>query len=257
MDKFKYDTNIINKFGKIKQNFDKTILNNIILQGNNLYINKIYLDKLVDILFGRTILKKIDDDIVIYACKYYIKFVAKDINCDKLIDIISEFVLCKNINNLKRIFIIYDIHKFNKLNLIYLKNIIEKYKIVIIGSSNKIFDSIGYHNIRIKEQFTNDDSTKYNIYYSILDDFYKRINSTNFISYTDQLSKQLNKYLYDFTFFIKIIYDYFEPRCCNIELIKLCSMTEHMIKINNTKTIYLNKLIFDILKLENIIRNNT
>jgi hypothetical protein len=250
MEEIKYEQEIINKFNKIKELFDtKKLLNNIIIKGNNSYLNNLYLDKLVEILFGKNPLKKIEGNINIYSCKYFIKFTAINIPNNQLIEVISEYIQCINLIYYNKIFIIYNLDSFNELNLKYLKNIIEKNKIIIIASSsNKIHNNF-YYNITIKKKDNKEDIIKYNLYYNILEDFYKRINSENFISHTDQLSKQLNKYLYDFTFFIHICFDFFKNKCCKIKLIKLCSDSEHTIKISNTKTIYLSKLIFDILLL--------
>lgn len=248
-----YDEVILNKFKIINNQFKKNnILNNIIIQGNNSYLNNFYLDKLIDILFGnKLVLKKVNKYILIYSCKYYIKFEASDINNDKFIDSIYDFITCKDIINSYKVFIIYNINKFNQLNLKFLKNIIEKKKIFIIGSSNKNLNHIEHFSIKIQYKQSEDDIIRYNIYYNIIEDFYKQINSENFISYVDQLTKQLNKYLYNFTFFIKVCFDFFKDKCDNIELIKICSDAEHKVNIYNSKTIYLNNLIFNIIEIIN------
>ena len=242
-----YDPDILNKFSIIK---NKGIFNNIIMSGNNHYLNNLYLNKFIEIVYGKNVIKKIPGVIDIHSCKYYIKFSATNIQNDKFIELLTEYINCKNIINLRKIFIIYNLENFSSLNISYLKNIVEKYKIIIIGSMKGTIHNISYHNIIIKNIKSKDDTIKYSIYYNILDNYYKKINSNNFISYTDQLSKQLNKYLYDFSFMVNICFDFFIDKCSKpIDLIQLCTDAEYSIIKHNTKTICFNKLIFNILKL--------
>lgn len=246
------NTDIIAKFNAIKERYvSKKYINNIILFGNNSITNELYLNYLIELLFGKITLRKNNDNkIDIYSCKYYIKFRGIKIQNDDFVNSIREYVQCKKIIDLQKIFVISDLDKFSNLSLIYIKNIIEKHKVVLIGSSNRAIDNISYHKIFIKYVEGSDDKLKYSIYYDILTDFYNRINNNNFISYTEQLTKQLNKYLYDFCYFIKVCFDFFKDKCRDkYKLIALCADAERNIIKYNVKSIYLNKFIFNVLEL--------
>lgn len=244
------ETKITKKFIKIKEFYDNGILNNnIFLIGNNSYKNNIFLDKLINLLFGDVKLKKIEGIINLYSCKYFIKFEAKNIINTELIDCLKEFIFCRNVIDMKKIFIIYNYDTFNDINKIYIKNIAEKHKIILIGSSVKNIDNIHNYKIIVPNIITADDKLKYDIYYNLLDNYYKKINNQNFISYTDQLSKQLNKYLYDFSFFIKVCFNYFKSLCDKYKLLEICCYADKMIHKNYTKTIYLNDMLFQIFNI--------